>query len=804
MGKRNQSKKWIRVLLTASVLGSMGAFPVMAENVDDWISGSHTYDYINYISREPEDFPEILLSGASITLTGLTDRQDYELFTYSENPHRYMRIKLAESQLHISGDPNTTYKITGKIFFAPTTWEMDTGRPQSAIHVDSGTLCMDNLYILLPPYDPNTQAQKYTLTGNLIIDNLNSKELFYIGDDTQAAHISIKNQIAKQYDYINYPDPEDPNFNDPNNLSRNRDDIGIYSTVFLHSDGTTQETSTEVAVGTKARAPADYGPYNGDTGFGGNDNGNIILTNAKWQVGKNATLIFGTENYTVAREVFKKTGLTWGTDHANGEVNAIVYVEKPVNFWGASAYERGGLYVDPNWTEKGDYFQFDDEEWSRQITDRKVYFKNGSLLMIKGSAVEGDKPAAFLNVNADIRLEDDVNLFILDAEVGKKYNIFHGAAVQDGFTPNPNIHEIPPKTTVKKIITNNPLIKFDDNVKFEEIVENQDPNYEAVNIRLYSVRAVPDTSNPLVTDFGELAGVTHGLYTNALLSSDLAQDHLSIAKHDTEMHKDLWAAYVHNRESVNGLALSKTKADYEGSYNNLIVGSDLYAKDNLVIGAAANYTTGKISSRNSTTYTKNDAKYYGASIYGRKINGKTAYLADISYLRGENDITQRVENSFIKGKPKTKAFTMGVKAEQAIEKSYGKLIPYAGVRYMHLDAEGYTTSLNVSYDPQGQDLLLLPFGVKYTTEKEMGNWKVKPMAEVGVVINTGDKGTKQTVSFEEDHETVGYEVVDGTSLIGKIGVQAEKKNMTIGASYQYQKSSHTSNNRIHLDLSYKF
>ncbi len=298
--------------------------------------------------------------------------------------------------------------------------------------------------------------------------------------------------------------------------------------------------------------------------------------------------------------------------------------------------------------------------------------------------------------------------------------------------------------------------------------------------------------------------MTHGLYTNALLSSDLAQDHLSISKHDTEMHKDLWAAYVHNRESVNGLELSKTKADYEGSYNNLIVGSDLYAKDNLVIGAAANYTTGKISSRNSTTYTKNEAKYYGASIYGRKINGKTAYLADISYLRGENDITQRVENSFIKGNPKTKAFTMGVKAEQAIEKSYGTLIPYAGVRYMHLDAEGYTTSLHVSYDPQGQDLLLLPFGVKYTTEKEMGNWKVKPMAEVGVVINTGDKGTKQTVSFEEDHETVGYEVVDGTSLIGKIGVQAEKKNMTIGASYQYQKSSHTSNNRIHLDLSYKF
>lgn len=425
MGKRNQSKKWIRALLAAGVLGSLGTFPVMAEDLENtWIYGENRYDYIN-ITGEVDPYYGINISpGAILTLTG-EGAPDNELFTSNRSPIPDAYIKLDNAELHIDGEENTTYKI-GKLLLT-CEYEGPPYGVTSAISVEKGTLQIQNLYTDYLNRD-TPGAGIYILTGNLIFDNINQFDGFgddslQFGSTTQAAHVSIKNQLAKQYAYRHHPDPDDP---DPpeEHFYTNTRDIGLDGYVFLYSEGTSQENSTEVAVDTKARAPADYGPYNGDTGFGGNDNGNIILTNAKWQVGKNATLTFGTDDYTVAREVFKKTGLTWGTDHANGEVNAIVYVEKPVNFWGASAYARGGLYVDPNWTEKSDYFQFDDDEQSRQLTDRKVYLKNGSLLMIKGSAVEGDKPAAFLNVNADIRLEDDVNLFILDAEVGKKYNIF--------------------------------------------------------------------------------------------------------------------------------------------------------------------------------------------------------------------------------------------------------------------------------------------------------------------------------------------------------------------------------------------
>ena len=315
--------------------------------------------------------------------------------------------------------------------------------------------------------------------------------------------------------------------------------------------------------------------------------------------------------------------------------------------------------------------------------------------------------------------------------------------------------------------------------------------------------AIQNAVNSLA-NFGELAGSTHGTYTTALLTSDLAQDHLSISHHTKVMKKDLWAVYSHSNESVDGLTLAKQKADYEGSYNAFVVGSDLYEKDNLVLGVAGSYTTGKISSRHNAVSTKNEAKYYGASLYGRKINGKTSYLADLSYLHGSNDITQHNSGSVVTGKPKTDAISLGIKAEQEFITAHGSFIPYAGIRYMHLSQGDYTSSAGFSYEQDDQNLFLIPMGVKFTTERKVHDWNVKPMAEVGLVINTGDKDTKATISDGTNVDALDYTIVNGTSLVGKMGVQAEKENLTVGVSYRYQKSSDTSDRRIHLNVGYRF
>ena len=505
-----------------------------------------------------------------------------------------------------------------------------------------------------------------------------------------------------------------------------------------------------------------------------------------------------------AIEVFKQTGLSWGPNYEedDNEVYGILYIHKPIRF------DNGSLA-----------FYFDTVP-TREAN--KIVMPKGMVLMVKGDEVDQDvNPGAAAIANVNVADTSDVKLFIANAKRGHTYLIFSGsgasaASLARVFTNNKLLTLTKTDDTsnyavIAEVDRENPLIK--DAVLptiVTAMVDAEDdettPTSELLN-NLFSNNATIESAQNAISslaNFSELAGSTHGTYTTALLTSDLAQDHLSIAHHTKVMKKDLWAVYSHSNESVDGLTLTKQKADYEGSYHSYVIGSDLYEKDNFVLGVAGSYSTGKISSRHNAVSTKNEAKYYGASIYGRKINGKTSYLADLSYLHGSNDITQRNTGEVITGKPKTDAISLGIKAEQEFTTAHGSFIPYAGVRYMHLSQGDYKTSAGFSYEQDDQNLFLIPMGVKFTTERKAGDWHVKPMAEVGLVINTGDKDTKATISDGTNVDALDYTIVNGTSLVGKLGVQAERENLTLGVSYRYQKSSDTSDNRFQLNFGYKF
>ena len=526
---------------------------------------------------------------------------------------------------------------------------------------------------------------------------------------------------------------------------------------------------------------------------------------------KDEVLVLGGGNQNDAINAFNETGITWGLNYRDNdsEVYSAVYVANPydVNF--------GNIIAGPG---KNSVSDLDD------IPMFTVMLKEGSILMVNGAAVDATENPAINAAIYNFRAKEvsDAKLFILNAKANHTYKIFEGDGLQD--------------TSFERVFTNNKLLKFNIlndsayyNVTAYVDIENpliKDSGLKSLVTEIANadestelssqaelVKHLIDT-NPTtesarnavasLANFSELAGSTHGTYTTALLTSDLAQDHLSIAHHTKVMKKDLWAVYSHSNESVDGLTLTKQKADYEGSYHSYVIGSDLYEKDNFVLGVAGSYSTGKISSRHNAVSTKNEAKYYGASIYGRKINGKTSYLADLSYLHGSNDITQRNTGEVITGKPKTNAISLGIKAEQEFTTAHGSFIPYAGIRYMHLSQGDYKTSAGFSYEQDDQNLFLIPMGVKFTTERKVHDWNVKPMAEVGLVINTGDKDTKATISDGTNVDALDYTIVNGTSILGKLVVQAEKENLTLGVSYRYQKSSDTSDNRFQLNFGYKF
>ena len=306
-----------------------------------------------------------------------------------------------------------------------------------------------------------------------------------------------------------------------------------------------------------------------------------------------------------------------------------------------------------------------------------------------------------------------------------------------------------------------------------------------------------------VANMGELAGVNHGTYSMSNQMTDAVADHLSIATHG-EQDKDIWAHYIHNKEDIDGMDLGGIEGSYDAQYNGIVVGSDLYKNGKVTAGVALSYADGNINGSNIASSTKNEAEYYGASLYGRIDNGDSAILGDISYMHSDNDITQNNSGHEITASADADAFSIGIRAEQAYKAGAGKFVPYAGIRYMHLGAGDYSNSLGMEYNADDLNLWLLPVGVTYSAEVQSGDWTVKPIAEVGYVWTMGDRDTDQTVSLNGASDTFGFKTADSGSFIGRLGIEAEKSDVTYGLSYEYQKGDTVKANKWMVNLTYSF
>ena len=306
-----------------------------------------------------------------------------------------------------------------------------------------------------------------------------------------------------------------------------------------------------------------------------------------------------------------------------------------------------------------------------------------------------------------------------------------------------------------------------------------------------------------VANMGELAGVNHGTYSMSNQMTDAVAHHLSIATHG-DQDNDIWAHYIHNKEDIDDMDLGGISGSYEAQYNGIVIGSDLYKNGKTTAGIALSYADGNINGSNSVSSTKNEAEYYGASLYGRIDNGDSAILGDISYMHSDNDITQHNSGHEITASADADAFSIGIRAEQAYAAGAGKFVPYAGIRYMHLGAGNYDNSLGMNYDADDQNLWLLPVGVTYSAEVQSGEWTVKPIAEVGYVWTMGDRDTDQTVSLNGASDTFGFETADSGSFIGRLGIEAEKANVTYGLGYEYQKGDTVKANKWMANLTFSF
>lgn len=529
-------------------------------------------------------------------------------------------------------------------------------------------------------------------------------------------------------------------------------------------------------------------------------NGKVTL-NGKYVVGQNSVMSFGVNNNEKAQETFAKTGLSWGEDATAG-----LYINGSVDLANGAVVVDGSMETAP-----------------AAPADGTFEAKANSVVMVNGQAINDENESAAITEAKNVDVADTSKLYIDGAKKGETYHVIAGA---DSAWNDTNI------------ISNNALLKFagesnaDSKFDVTASYDKVDNVYGAGAVEIANIvdktletkyegdkafdffNAAANANNNATKDaqiaafnsaanMGELAGVNHGTYSMSNAMTDAVAHHLSLATHG-EQDKDIWAHYIHNKEDIDGMDFGGVDGSYEAQYNGIVVGSDLYKNGKTTAGIALSYADGNINGSNIASSTKNDAEYYGASLYGRIDNGDSAILGDISYMHSDNDITQNNSGHEITASADADAFSIGIRAEQAYKAGAGKFVPYAGIRYMHLGAGDYSNSLGMEYNADDQNLWLLPVGVTYSAEVQSGDWTVKPIAEVGYVWTMGDRDTDQTVSLNGASDTFGFETADSGSFIGRLGIEAEKADVTYGLSYEYQKGDTVKANKWMANLTWSF
>lgn len=527
-----------------------------------------------------------------------------------------------------------------------------------------------------------------------------------------------------------------------------------------------------------------------------------VTADGKYVVGRNSVMSFGVDNNEKAQETFAKTGLTWGEK----AITAGLYINGSVDL------TNGAIVVDGSKTEVG----------QGTIDNGTFTAAANSVVMVDGAATIEN--AAVSGVST-VTVNESSKLYIDGAEKGNTYKVLAGSDISSVWV-NDNITSDNALLIFTRANTDN--TKFDVTASYDKINNVYGDNavvIDSVVDKTLEVgkegdaafdffNAAANSNNNATKDaqiaafnsaanMGELAGVNHGTYSMSNAMTDAVAHHLSLATHG-EQDKDIWAHYIHNKEDIDGMDLGGIEGSYDAQYNGIVVGSDLYKNGKVTAGVALSYADGNINGSNVAATTKNDAEYYGASLYGRIDNGNSAILGDISYMHSDNDITQNNSGQEITASADADAFSIGIRAEQAYEAGAGKFVPYAGIRYMHLGAGNYDNSLGMSYDADDQNLWLLPVGVTYSAEVQSGDWTVKPIAEVGYVWTMGDRDTDQTVSLNGASDTFGFETADSGSFIGRLGIEAEKSDVTYGLSYEYQKGDTVKANKWMVNLTYSF
>lgn len=271
----------------------------------------------------------------------------------------------------------------------------------------------------------------------------------------------------------------------------------------------------------------------------------------------------------------------------------------------------------------------------------------------------------------------------------------------------------------------------------------------------------------------------------------------------------VWAKYMHRKYETDGMGSSMGGIHSSTDYDGVLVGMDFAKSGKFQSGVAIHYGSGE----GDGLISHNDYDAWGITLYGslKDEEAGTNLMADIGWMTSDNDIDGTVNGTRMSADRDVDTWTIGIRGEKEFVSGRNQIVPYAGLRYMSVNPGSYTTYYGgkeaFHNDAENQDLWLLPIGVSFRNETATSSgWKITPKLDLSYIWAFGDTDTDMTVTVNAGNasSTLYYDVMDDSSWLATLGVEAEKDAWTFGINYGYQKGDDTKNKTWYVTAGYSF
>lgn len=313
--------------------------------------------------------------------------------------------------------------------------------------------------------------------------------------------------------------------------------------------------------------------------------------------------------------------------------------------------------------------------------------------------------------------------------------------------------------------------------------------------------------------FGEDAAVTGNTVSIARAMADNVTQRLSFTDDYVQeqgwANQDggVWAKYMHRKYETDGMSSSVGGIRSGTDYDGILVGMDLAKNGKFQSGVAIHYGSGE----GDGLISHNDYDAWGITLYGslKDEEAGTNLMADIGWMTSDNDIDGTVAGTRMSADRDVDAWTIGLRGEKEYVFGRNQLVPYVGLRYMSVNPGSYTAYYNgqaaFNYDADNQNLWMLPIGVSFRNETvTAGGWRITPKLDLSYIWAFGDTDTDMTVNAGAYSDSLYYDVMDDSSWLASLGVEASKDVWSFGLGYGYQKGDDEKNRTWFVNASYAF